>query len=291
MEGPKENKRWTWPKEGTLVKVYQYLMLLHFFYYLFFVIGRVAFEYKDKPHVVIVYLDFYMNIVYLVDMFRCFTEPYTQDGKVIMQRRRISIHYVKTWFFIDLYCFYPLTFLKFISEWEGGNLNSMEMFLKQNYMRLPRFYSIMLIPQIVRARNSLTYLKNFLKEFNFKIEYQNLIITFIVLIWILHVTGCFWFAASGGDVYSYENWVTKNGLTDDDIVVKYISSMYWATVTCTTVGYGDILPMNGYEMIWAMAIIVFGVAVFSYILSDLSSKFSEITRANASNQERIQQID
>ena len=72
---------------------------------------------------------------------------------------------------------------------------------------------------------------------------------------------------------------------------KYIASMYWATVTCTTVGYGDILPTNNYELIWAMCIIIFGVAIFSYILSDLSSKFSEITKANASNQERIHQID
>ena len=40
-----------------------------------------------------------------------------------------------------------------------------------------------------------------------------------------------------------------------------------------------------------MLIIVFGVAVFSYILSDLSSKFSEITRANAINEEKMSQID
>jgi hypothetical protein len=62
-------------------------------------------------------------------------------------------------------------------------------------------------------------------------------------------------------------------------------------VTCTTVGYGDILPTNNYELLWAMCIIVFGVAIFSYILSTLSSQFSEITRSNVSNQERIQQID
>ena len=67
--------------------------------------------------------------------------------------------------------------------------------------------------------------------------------------------------------------------------------MYWATVTCTTVGYGDILPTNNYELLWAMCIIVFGVAIFSYILSDLSSKFSEFTRQKANNQLRIQQID
>jgi predicted PurR-regulated permease PerM len=72
---------------------------------------------------------------------------------------------------------------------------------------------------------------------------------------------------------------------------QYIASFYWATVTCTTVGYGDILPENYYELFVSMVIIVFGVSIFSYILSNLSSQFSEITRNNASNQERIQQID
>lgn len=69
--------------------------------------------------------------------------------------------------------------------------------------------------------------------------------------------------------------------------VKYIAAVYWATVTCTTVGYGDIIPTNFYELIWALCIIMFGVAFFSYVLSDLSSKFTEITKSNAVNAERM----
>jgi hypothetical protein len=37
------------------------------------------------------------------------------------------------------------------------------------------------------------------------------------------------------------------------------------------VGYGDILPVNYFELVLCLFIIVFGVAVFSYILSNLSS--------------------
>ena len=112
-----------------------------------------------------------------------------------------------------------------------------------------------------------------------------------MLTYILHLTACFWFASSKGDIYHWGNWVTLGELKDSGIITQYIASFYWATVTCTTVGYGDILPTNEYELVWAMVIIVFGVAFFSFILSDLSSKFSEITRAAHSNQERIKQID
>ena len=124
-----------------------------------------------------------------------------------------------------------------------------------------------------------------------RIELQNVIKTFLSLALMLHVTGCFWMAITEGNINSFDNWICNYGYQDSNMYIQYIAAFYWATVTCTTVGYGDILPTNYYELFWAMIIIVFGVAIFSYILSNLSSQFSEITKSNASNQERLQEID
>jgi hypothetical protein len=74
-------------------------------------------------------LEFYMDIVYLIDMVRCFTEPYYQKNKLIKNRRLIAIRYLKTWFLLDIYAFYPLAYLRYISNWEDGNLNPIEMFI------------------------------------------------------------------------------------------------------------------------------------------------------------------
>ena len=71
---------------------------------------------------------------------------------------------------------------------------------------------------------------------------------------------------------------------------KFVTSVYWATVTCTTVGYGDITPTNNYELIWAMIIIIVGVCVFSYFLGDLSSNFSDLVDSANQNKVKIEKL-
>ena len=194
-------------------------------------------------------------------------------------------------FLLDLYSFYPLAYMRARSRYEDGGYNEVENFLNQNFERMPRFYKIMLMFQLGRIRFAMPYFVTFLKNLDIPIGIQNVTRTFLQLVFILVIAGCFWQTASELNLKSNVNWITENGLQDSPEFDMFMAAVYWATVTCTTVGYGDILPTNEYELIWAMFIIVIGVAVFSFILSNLSSQFSEITRSNAVNQERIQQID
>jgi len=93
-------------------------MLCHCMYYQIFVVSRISFE--KKPRMFVVYLDNYMNVVFLIDMIRSFTEPYMEKGRIVTRTKDIAIHYLKGWFIWDLYAFFPLAYLRYVSNWELG---------------------------------------------------------------------------------------------------------------------------------------------------------------------------
>ncbi len=47
------------------------------------------------------------------------------------------------------------------------------------------------------------------------------------------------------------SWITKAGLFGASDSTLYIASIYWATVTIITLGYGDIVPVTDIERWYA----------------------------------------
>jgi hypothetical protein len=81
----KGKNQWTWPINGTFPRYYHYWMLVNCLYYTIVVVPRISFE--DRPRLSVLYLDMYFVVVYLVDMIRCFTEPFIEDSKLVINRK------------------------------------------------------------------------------------------------------------------------------------------------------------------------------------------------------------
>jgi len=134
-----------------------------------FVVARVGFE--EKPWLYVVYYDCYLDLVFFIDMLRIFTTPiFNESGKMITNRKLIARAYITTWFLFDLWGFYPLAYLRYISVWEDGGKDNIKNWMTQNYQRLPRFYKILLSLQLSRGRFTLDYLRFFFKNIDMSIE-------------------------------------------------------------------------------------------------------------------------
>ena len=54
---------------------------------------------------------------------------------------------------------------------------------------------------------------------------------------------------------------------------SYIDSFYFTTTTLLTIGYGDLVPTNGYSKIATVVFALLGVSVFLYGLSVITSYY------------------
>jgi len=63
----------------------------------------------------------------------------------------------------------------------------------------------------------------------------------IMVIFLVHLTACFWFLTAKLDNFSDDTWVMRsfdNGVLNEATGRQYLISVYWSFMTLTTVGYG-----------------------------------------------------
>ena len=131
-EAPKLNTKgkmkWFWPLEGKFSIYYQIFMLFNCLSILMIWGARIAFE--EKPYSFIYIYEFYLDGVFIIDAIRIFNTPiFTENGKLVLDRKLIARQYLRSWFALDLWSFYPLGYLRYISIKELGDKDDNKNFI------------------------------------------------------------------------------------------------------------------------------------------------------------------
>jgi hypothetical protein len=72
-------------------------------------------------------------------------------------------------------------------------------------------------------------------------------------------------------------WVAIRGFDAETGAWRgFLEAWYFCTVTVTTIGYGDITPVTNMEIIYAICMMVFGVAMYSYAIGNVANLISNL---------------
>jgi hypothetical protein len=111
---------------------------------------------------------------------------------------------------------------------------------------------------------------------------ERLVFLGVFMLFFVHIACCFFVIIPTLIADSEENaelhtstWLEKyckdeNGEVDSDGKI-YLKSLYWVITTVATVGYGDIIVQNSFEMIYCILLMLFGVLLFTFVSGALAS--------------------
>ncbi|KAK8602184.1 hypothetical protein V6N13_058164 [Hibiscus sabdariffa] len=74
--------------------------------------------------------------------------------------------------------------------------------------------------------------------------------------------------------YPGRTWIGSSlgdNFRDQSLSIRYVTSMYWSITTLTTVGYGDLHPVNIREMLFDILYMLFNLGLTAYLIGNMTN--------------------
>lgn len=79
----------------------------------------------------------------------------------------------------------------------------------------------------------------------------------------------FYLLATRAQSLGQENWIDTADLKEADPSHLFVTALYWSLTTITTIGYGDIAPLNAETRLFGIVAMIIGTGVFSYTMTQV----------------------
>ena len=255
----KDGCKWTFvfDPSGRLAYWWSFVVSISFLYNFWVLIYRFAFEEINSNNMAIWFtLDYFADFIYIMDIAFHFRTGYLEDGVLQTDGVKLRLHYLNsTVFYIDCLCLLPLDFL---------------------YLSIG-FKSMLRCFRLVKIYRFWTFLDRTERHTN----YPNVVRTITLLHYlfaIYHWNACVMYLVT--KTLDRNNWLYPDAdeTGQVDVLTLYLHSLYWSTLTLTTIGDLPRPEAKG-EYVFVICEFVFGLLLFSSILGHVAHIVTSLSAA------------
>lgn len=236
--------------------------------FLLFVMFVTPFEvaYLTTELNVLFFINRLIDVFFISDMVIQFFLMYRDEekGMLVKDHKMIIRSYTRGWFWIDLVAILPFDMVGVVAS--SDDMNNLKI------LRIARLLRLFKLLRILRAGRMFERW-----ETSMAINYSILTLCKFVALTIVvaHWLACLWHMTVNIEAVPV-NWVTNYGdpanpneeLSTAEV---YIVALYWAVMTMSTIGYGDVTPVTTAERITATFGMFIGSSIFAYIVGAVTS--------------------
>lgn len=183
------------------------------------------------------------------------------------------IDYILRWITADYkmgrgalsFVLYPFTFMAAI---DLLSIIPVFTFLSDSFklLRITRLFRIARLLKLIRYTDKLDILVNVLKK-----EKKVLVSVLVLAAFYVFITALIMFNVEP----------LTNPVTGEPTFNSFFDALYWATVTLTTVGYGDVCPVTSIGRFVSMLSSIFGVAIIALPSGVITASYLDELRSEA----------
>ncbi|KAL0970528.1 hypothetical protein UPYG_G00243280 [Umbra pygmaea] len=235
------------------------------------IIARACFEELQSDYLVYWFIiDYVSDMIYLADMLFRTRTGYLEQGLLVKDEKKLRDCYTKSLQFkLDLVSMIPTDVLYLIFG------------LKYPEIRLNKLFRFNRMLEFFQRTETRTNFPNVLRISN--------LVMYIVI--IIHWNACLYYSFSKAIGFGADKFVYPD--TSDPefgrLVRKYAYSMYWSTLTLTTIGETP-PPVENSEYFFVVTDFLVGVLIFATIVGNVGSMITNMNAARADFQSRIDAI-
>ncbi|XP_006870822.1 PREDICTED: cyclic nucleotide-gated cation channel alpha-3 isoform X1 [Chrysochloris asiatica] len=247
------------------------IIAMPIFYNWCMLVCRACFDELQSEHLMLwLVLDYAADVLYVLDVLVRARTGFLEQGLMVKDADRLWKHYMKTIHFkLDVLALAPvdLAYLK----------------LGMNYPEL-RFNRLLKFPRLFEFFDRTETRTNYPNVFRI----GNLVLYILI---IIHWNACIYFAISKFIGFGTDSWVYPNISNPEygRLSRKYIYSLYWSTLTLTTIGETP-APVKDEEYLFVVIDFLVGVLIFATIVGNVGAMISNMNASRTEFQAKIDSI-